>query len=137
MKKQKRIDQIVLAYEQHVCAEALRDKVSVEDCNASTWPPLDRETLSEIVRDMTVSAIFGSIRLGDLLCEATLSLAGRSRHLTFATQKELPDIWQAKLQGGSPTHASPNFRPWIVEAMVLLLIFCAKTGIDEMYLFKI
>lgn len=130
MKKQKRIDQIILAYEQHVCAEALRDKVSMEDCDASTWPSLDRETLPKIVKDMTVSATFGSIRLGSLLSEATLSLAGRSRYLTFATQKELPDIWQAKLQGDSPAHASPDFRPWIVEAMTLLLIFCAKTGID-------
>lgn len=137
MKKQKRIDQIILAYEQHVCAEALRAKVSMEDCDVSTWLPLNRETLSEVVKGMTVSTIFGSIRLGDLFHEATLSLTGRSRHLTFATQKELPDIWQAKLQGGSPAHASPNFRPWIVEAMALLLIFCAKTGIDEMYLFKV
>ncbi len=136
MKKQKRIDQIILAYEQHVCAEALRDGVSMEDCDVSTWLPLNRETLPKIVKDMTVSATFGSIRLGNLFCEATLSLAGRSRHLTFATLKFF-DIWEAKLQGGSPAHASPDFRPWIVEAMALLLIFCAKTGIDEMYLFKV
>lgn len=129
--KQERIDQIILAYEQHVCAESLQDKVSLQDCDAEAWPALSRENLPQILWEMTVHANFGALRLADMIYRARHYLDTDGAHIPFATLVELPDVWQAKLKGGSPAHGHPDFKRWMIQAMVEVLCFCDKIGIRE------
>ncbi len=100
MMKQERIEQIILAYEQHVCAESLQDKVSLQDCDAETWPALVRENLPQILWQMTVHANFGALRLADMINRARHYLETDGAHISFAMLVELPEVWQAKLKGG-------------------------------------
>lgn len=125
--------QIILAYEQHVCGAALRDKVSIQDCDASDWPALTGENLSQILWDMTIHAVFGDLRLLDMIAGARRLLETDGAYITSATVEELPDIWQAKLQGGSPpAYTHPDFKRWMFQAMAWIMYYCQKT--DEDYL---
>lgn len=53
-------------------------------------------------------------------------------YITSAMVEELPDIWQAKLQGGSSAHTQPDFKRWMFQAMSWIMCYCQKT--DEDYL---
>lgn len=134
--EQKRIDQIILTYEQHVCTESLRAGVSLQDCDAEAWPALARENLPQILWDMTVHATFGSLRLADLIAGARHYMGTDGAYSACVMLVELPDIWQAKLQGGSPAHTHPDFKRWMIQAMVEVLCFCDMTGEDVVLLMQ-
>lgn len=123
-------------FEYHVCAESLQAGVCLGDCNAENWATLapDREVLASILWDMTAHGVFGNMRLGDMISGSVE--AGERLNLAHAMTVELPDIWAAKLKGGSPAFNSPDFFQWMYDAIAIVLRFCSEMGINEIALMK-